>query len=189
MLESTTTDQWVQDIRVSDHETIEQLFREHNAALLRFIWAKIGSEQEAKEIAQEAYVRLLQLNKLGAISYLKAFLFKTAANLTVDRLRQRGRQSHVESMADLDFVIFDMTPERVMRGTQAVAVLNAAIEELPPKCRQAFLLHRLQDLSVADIATRMNLGSCMVRRYIARGLEHVRKRLDEYGYKPGGNFS
>ena len=53
---------------------VEQLFREHNAALLRFIAAKIGSTSEAREIAQEAYVHLLQLDQPEAISYLRAFL-------------------------------------------------------------------------------------------------------------------
>ena len=50
---------------------VERLFREHNAALLRFIAAKVGSEQEAREIAQEAYVHLLQLDHPEAISYLR----------------------------------------------------------------------------------------------------------------------
>jgi DNA-directed RNA polymerase specialized sigma24 family protein len=48
--------------------------------------------QEAKEVAQEAYVRLLSLEDSGAVSFLRAFLFKTAANLAVDRIRSRNRQ-------------------------------------------------------------------------------------------------
>src|SRR5262245_23495507 len=71
---------------------IERLFREHNDALLRFVAAKLGSKQEAREIAQEAYVRLLCLDHREAVSYLRAFLFKTAANLAMDRLRQRARR-------------------------------------------------------------------------------------------------
>lgn len=162
-----------------DRGGIELLFREHNAALLRFISARIGSEQEAKEIAQEAYVRLLQLDHPGAIGYLRAYLFRTAANLAIDRLRQRGRRSHVESMGDLDFAVFEVTPERLVGDRQAVAIVERAIAELPPKCREAFLMHRMQECSIDEIATRMGLGVCMVRRYIARGLEHLRERLDE----------
>jgi RNA polymerase sigma-70 factor (ECF subfamily) len=75
------------ELKTADGKSdVERLFREHNAALLRFISAKIGSEQEAREIAQEAYVRLLQLDHPEAVSYLRAFLFKTAANLAVDRM-------------------------------------------------------------------------------------------------------
>src|SRR5579859_522154 len=67
---------------------IERLFREHNEALLRFLRGRVGSCNEALEIAQEAYVRLLSLDQPGAVSYLRAFLFKTAANIAIDRRRR-----------------------------------------------------------------------------------------------------
>ena len=66
---------------------IERLFQEHNESLLRFLAARLGSRHEAREVAQEAYVRLLKLDTPGAIGYFRAFLFKTAANLAVDRVR------------------------------------------------------------------------------------------------------
>ncbi len=157
---------------------VEQLFREHNAALLRFIAAKIGSTSEAREIAQEAYVHLLQLDQPEAISYLRAFLFRTAANLAVDRLRQRGRRRHVTPLTDADIATFELSPEREIAGQQSMAILLRAVEELPAKCRQAFLLHRFHELHVDEIAARMDIGACMVRRYIARALEHLRLRVD-----------
>jgi RNA polymerase sigma-70 factor (ECF subfamily) len=157
---------------------VERLFREHNAALLRFIAAKIGSEHEAREIAQEAYVHLLQLDHPEAVSYLRAFLFRTAANLAIDRLRQRGRRAHVTALNDVDIVAFELSPERQLGGQQSMKALMAAVEELPAKCRQAFLLHRFHDLHIEEIAARMNIGACMVRRYISRALDHLRHRLD-----------
>lgn len=161
---------------------VERLFREHNAALLQFIAAKLGSEQEAREIAQEAYVHLLQLNHPEAVSYLRAFLFKTAANLAIDRLRERGRRSHVTSMAEVDFAVFELTPERQVSGEQALAAIEAAVAQLPAKCKQVFLLYRVYELSIDEIAKRMGIGVCMVRRYIARSLEHIRHRLDAQGH-------
>lgn len=166
------------DVATSD---VERLFREHNTALLRFISAKIGSEQEAREIAQEAYVHLLQLNHPEAVSFLRAFLFKTAANLAIDRLRQRGRRTHVASMAEVDFAVFELSPERQVSGEQDLAVIGSAVAQLPAKCRQAFLLHRVYEIEIDEIAERMGIGACMVRRYIARGLEHIRYRLDAEG--------
>lgn len=161
---------------------VERLFRDHNAALLRFISARIGSSQEAREIAQEAYVQLLRLSSPEAVGYLRAFLFKTAANLVTDRLRQRGRRGSVTTVENLDIVGFDsLSPERLVASEQAMSVLRAAVEELPPKCRQAFLLHRVHELSTEEIAARVGIGERMVRRYVARALEHVRARMDEAG--------
>lgn len=168
---------------VSDPGCVERLFVEHNAALLRFISAKVGSEQEAKEIVQEAYVHLLRLNHHEAVSYLRAFLYKTAANIAVDRLRQRRRRNHVTSMPEVDFAVFELTPERQISGEQAIQVMRKAVAELPPKCRQAFLLRHSSGMSVEEIAQYMQMGACMVRRYIARGLEHVRESLDSQGFE------
>jgi RNA polymerase sigma factor (sigma-70 family) len=167
-----------------DAATVERLFVAHNAALLRFIAAKVGSEQEAKEIAQEAYVHLLRLDHPEAVSYLRAFLFKTAANLAVDRLRQRGRRTHVHSMSGIELGVFELTPERQICGEEALALMRAAVAELPPKCRLAFVLRHSSGLSIDEIAERMEMGACMVRRYLARGLEYVRQRLDAAGYQP-----
>jgi RNA polymerase sigma factor (sigma-70 family) len=173
-------------IRVSDTGTndVDRLFREHNATLLRFIAAKIGSEQEAREIAQEAYVHLLQLDHPEAISYLRAFLFKTAANLAVDRLRQRGRRTHVSEMGDVDFAVFELSPERQLAGQQAMAVFRAAVEELPAKCRQAFLLHRVQELTVAPIIVIAGDGRTAKASFDSPGIE----TLSGAGHKPDARW-
>ncbi len=163
----------------ADPIRIDQLFRDHNAALLRFVAAKLGSEQEAKEVAQEAYVRLLRLDQPEAIGYLRAFLFKTAANLALDRLRARGRRPPTRSMTEGEFGVFDLSPERQVSGAQSVAILRQAIAELPQKCRQAFLMHRLDGLNCQEIAARMGLTERMIRLYVARAVEHLRTRLDE----------
>jgi len=176
--QSTPPPEGAEERPVVDPAEVERLFREHNATLLRFIAARVGSTQEAREIAQESYVQLLRLNGPGAISYLRAFLFKTAANLVTDRLRQRDRRRNVASMGDMDFVAFDLSPERLVASEQAMTMLRKAVEELPPRCRQVFLLHRVHELSTEQIATRIGIGERMARRYLARALEHLRARMD-----------
>jgi RNA polymerase sigma factor (sigma-70 family) len=158
---------------------IAGLFREHNAALLRFAAAKLGSEQEARDVAQEAYVRLLQLDRPETIGYLRAFLFKITANLAMDRLRARKRAPLPQTSSDEDLVAFELSPERQCAGQELVAILNAALAELPVKCREILILHRVEGLSRAEIAERMGLGERMVRLYMARALEHLHRRLDE----------
>src|ERR1700761_8631609 len=75
---------------------MERLYSEHNQALIRFLMTRVDSEQEAQDVAHEAYVRMLQLDTRGAVSYLSAYLFKTAANIAIDRIRrtQTGERIH-----------------------------------------------------------------------------------------------
>jgi|ERR1700733_2805265 len=162
------------------------LFREHNQALLRFAAAKLGSEQEGREVAQEAYVRLLQLERPETISHLRAFLFKTASNLAMDRLRARRRAPLVQDASDTDLVTFELSPERQCAGDQMIDVLTAALAELPKNCQRIFVYYRIEGLERREIAARMGLGERMVRLYMARTLEHIRRRLDEAAGGRGG---
>ena len=81
-------------------------------------------------------------------------------------------------MGNMDFVAFDLSPERLVASEQAMTMLRAAVEELPPRCRQVFLLHRVHELSTEEIAVRIGIGERMARRYLARALEHLRARMD-----------
>jgi DNA-directed RNA polymerase specialized sigma24 family protein len=77
-------------------EALSKLFEAHNRALHTFLMARLRNDQEAHKVAQEAYVRLLQLNQPGAVSFLRAYLFKTAANIAVDRIRQRAARARLD---------------------------------------------------------------------------------------------
>jgi RNA polymerase sigma-70 factor (ECF subfamily) len=151
-------------------DAIERVFREHNESLVRFLIARLKSRQAALEVAQDAYVRLLSLDKPGAISFLRAFLFRTAANLAVDRLRREQVQGRVEELPMFRELSDARTPERKVASSQELEQLTHLLAQLPPKCREAFYLSRVEDLSCAEIASRMGLSERMVRVYVVRAL-------------------
>jgi RNA polymerase sigma factor (sigma-70 family) len=157
---------------------IDRLFREHNDSLLRFLAARLGSRQEAHEIAQEAYVRLLKLDTPGAVSYLRAFLFKTASNLAIDRLRTRSYRERPATLEFFERLPSSATPERQVSGEQEMRELHRLLGELPPKCRYAFVMNRFHGMDVAWLSNEMRMTETMVRRYISRALIHCRAGLD-----------
>ncbi len=157
---------------------VERLFREHNDSLLQFLAARLGSHQEAKEIAQEAYVRLLKLDAPGAVSYLRAFLFKTAANLAVDRLRTRNYRERPASLEFFQALPDTSTPERDVSGRQEMQLLVRLVEALPPRARYAFIQNKFYGLDVETIARDMGITKRMVRVHIVRALIQCRTGLD-----------
>lgn len=160
-------------------DLIERLFREHNQALIRFVALRVRSQQEAREIAQEAYVRLLQLDQTGAVSFLRALLFKIAANLTVDHIRhEQTVRRYAQGGGFFDELPVPPTPEHAAYNKQELELLGRLVDELPPKCRQAFLWHRVHGLEFSEIARRMGLGERMVRTYVVRAVLYCRAGLD-----------
>jgi RNA polymerase sigma-70 factor (ECF subfamily) len=168
-------------------ELIEKLFREHNDALIRFLTLRLHSSQAAREVAQEAYVRLLSLHEPGAISYLRAFLFRTAANLAVDRQRREGVHSRATELPLFHELTDARTPERRVAGVQEIQYLDGLLAELTPKCRQAFILNRFYGVDFAVIAQEMGVSERSVRAYVERALIHCRERMDSDRRREAGD--
>jgi RNA polymerase sigma-70 factor (ECF subfamily) len=158
---------------------LAQLFEDHNAMLIHLLRTKLNSDQEARDVAQEAYVRMLQLDRIGTVSYLRAYLFRTALNIATDRLRTNGVRRAVHR--DLTFLgnVDEISPERTAAATDELAAVRRAIQTLPPKVREAFTLHSFGELDFAEIARRMRMSERSVRNYIADALVCCRQAIDD----------
>jgi RNA polymerase sigma factor (sigma-70 family) len=160
---------------------LSSLFREHNRTLVRFINARLRNEQEANEIAQEAYVKMLQLDRCpGTASFMRHYLFRVAENLAVDRIRQRYARSRLDQLTSIDDPFQEALAERTVLAGQELALLKAAVAELPEKYREAFRLIKLEDNSFPQVASLMRLSERMVRKYITRALIYIRLRREGY---------
>jgi RNA polymerase sigma-70 factor (ECF subfamily) len=151
-------------------DEIEDLFRRHNRLLVQLLTARLGSAQAATEVAQEAYVRLLKLDEDRVISHQRAYLFKIAQNLASDRLRQRGNAKKTRELEFFEEEDAAADPERAAAADEELRFLLLVLKELPPKCQQAFRLHRFGGLSLGEVARQMALTERMIRIYVGRAL-------------------
>lgn len=166
---------------VSTAAAVSQLFSEHNRALVGYLTVRLRSEQEAKEVAQEAYVRLLGLQQPGTPSLLRAYLFRIATNLAIDRLRHRRIRHRTTEQPELfeerTTRELDDPAKQLMAREQADQLLGY-LRELPIKCQQVFNLHRLEGLPQSEVAARMGFSERMVRRYVTYAMVYCHLRLD-----------
>jgi RNA polymerase sigma factor (sigma-70 family) len=158
---------------------LTRLFEEHNQELIGFLCTRLRSEQDAKEVAQEAYARLLRLDQPGAVSLLRAYLFKTAANLAIDRLRHRSTGAAVHKMLEPQSGgVLGPSAEELAANSQEASLVVGYLSELPERCREAFLLYRVYEMGLQEVATKMGVTDRMVRYYVLQAMSHVRARLD-----------
>jgi RNA polymerase sigma factor (sigma-70 family) len=158
---------------------VERLFRDHNDALIRFLTLRLQSRQEAREVAQEAYVRLLQLERADVASFVRAYLFRIAGNLAIDRLRRRATESRFEE-PELFSNLFTKPPdpETLALEDERTEQIRSFLHELPDTVRDAFMLFRLEDMDQKSIARRLGITDRMVRNHITRALMYCRLRLE-----------
>ncbi|WP_459906493.1 sigma-70 family RNA polymerase sigma factor [Caballeronia sp. HLA56] len=170
-------------IEPEQHKTFPVVERYYHA-LLRFLSHRVKDADTALDIAQESYLRVLSLRESGApISDPRGLLYQTARNLVIDSFRRAGvRAQHVRPLDDDDDPAAHVSsqPEHACEASQRTTMLIAAIEALPPRCREAFVLHRFDGLGHAEIAERMGITRNMVEKHIIRGVLACRQRLAEW---------
>jgi RNA polymerase sigma factor (sigma-70 family) len=159
------------------NSTLSQLFVEHNQALISFLTTRL-TEAEAREVAQESYARLLRLDQPETLSFLRAYLFKTAANLSVDLLRHRSTLRITEpQLKFLDELASEPTPEELAAREQEARLAAGFLQELPEPCGRAFLLYRVYEHSLGEVAREMGVSERMIRYYVVQAMSHCQTRL------------
>ena len=155
--------------------------------LFRYFVHQVKDPHEAQDLVQETYGRVLATAAAGEqIENLRALLSGVARNLLIDRHRQMQVRQHTS-----DDLLADMPapasaePEACYAGRQRVHLLQAAIEGLPLRCRQAFVLHKLDGHPQAEVAARMGVSVNMVERHIMLALATCRKALGDDRARPG----
>lgn len=173
-----TTGSGDEDLRVRA-AAVSELFRQHNRTLVRFLDARLQNEQEAREMAQEAYVRLLELGRTGAVGFLRAYLFRIAFNLAMDRIRSRKSRSRLDAakLQPVEDIFEQSFVEKHVLAADELQVFRASLEELPEHHRQALVMNRLDGLSTAEIGRRLGKSERMIRRYVVYALIYCRHRI------------
>jgi RNA polymerase sigma-70 factor (ECF subfamily) len=160
----------------------EAAFRAHQASLLQYLRRRVGSDADARDIAQEAYLRLLRYRENQDLSSLKALVFRIATNL----LGMRGRAARTHHAVDhqsldeaLELPAGDPSPERRLIAEQQLDRLMEVIKHLPTKCQEVFVLSRFHEMGYAEIAVRCGISVKMVEKHIAHALTFCRQEVGD----------
>lgn len=156
------------------------MFERYYRELLSFLSSKVYDRDTAADLAQESFARVYAAQQAGtAIRDPRALLYRTARNLVIDHQRHGDVRAAVEQTSAADSVIDpddhagsqNFEPEVALSSTQGVTAMVAAIEALPPRCREAFMLNRFEGLSYAEVATHMGISVKTVELHLKTALD------------------
>ena len=176
---------------MADHEAgLAAIYANERVALLRFLAARTGSAAEAEDIVQELWLKLGAV-PAGPIGNPRAYLYRMAQNLVLDRLReQRRRAARDQSFSDeatgyaaggTDPVDPGDTAEQQLMAREDVERLKRAIATLPEGAQRVLRLHKLEGLSHGDVAARLGISRSGVEKHMAAAMAHLRRVLRELG--------
>ncbi|TBU85657.1 sigma-70 family RNA polymerase sigma factor [Phytopseudomonas dryadis] len=148
--------------------------------LVRYLTARLRDRHLAADVAHDAYIRVLESPRHHALDHPKAFLYRTAINLCVDSFRRSAvRRSEPLSEVAGEESLQMQSPQATLYQLQRAELLQRALDELPARCRQAFLLRKLEGLCHDDIAQAMGISKAMVEKHIVNAMRHCRTRVAE----------
>jgi RNA polymerase sigma-70 factor (ECF subfamily) len=161
---------------------IEELSRQFRAPLARFFEHRIGQQAEVDDLVQEVFLRLAASDRIESVDRPEAYIFRTAANLLIDR--KRRLTTHAADAHDsYDEALHGgaretCNPERALLGTQALEQLVAILHELPVRTRTIWVLYHLEDLSHAEIGRRLGITVSTIEKHMSRASARLLKKLD-----------
>jgi len=166
----------------AESEFARELFELHRLSLYRYLVGLLPSKDDAREVLQETYLRLLRQRSFDHIrANARAYLFQIATNLARDLFRQRTHRAGIarDALRDPDTTDWSRWPDLELSGEQLAEIIVAALEQLSGPMRDALLLYRFRDMTQQEIAEHMHLSTRTVERYIKDGLAHIARRLQE----------
>ncbi len=153
---------------------MENYYRE----LVSFLCVRLGSRQVAEDVAHDAYVRVLERHGEQQIEYPRAFLYRTALNLVIDdHRRSQVRHNEPLEVLDTDEAFRSPAPCQRMDMDRRLELMQQALGELSPGCRDSFLLRKLEGLSHQQIAERLGISRSLVEKNIVNAMKHCRARM------------
>jgi RNA polymerase sigma factor (sigma-70 family) len=164
----------------SPDEALSQMHELHGEALRRYLSRVLQCDVAAQDVAQDAWVRLLRYRPQIEPTRSRGYLFQVALNIVRDRFAEKRTHAEIPSAleweSDLESDAPD--PERVAGAREAVGIVAEEIARLPPRCREVFLMHRIDGLTHEAIAQTLQISRSMVEKHMIKALDRCRRRMD-----------
>lgn len=158
------------------------LFRKYRASLFRYLTGLVASSEDAAELVQESYARLLQHDEVAQLEAVsRTYLFQIATNLARDHYRRRITRhslAHID-VDELEIADECAEPEHRMVWDQTIHAVKGGIKELPPLTRRIFLLSRFRDKTYPQIAALLGVSTRTVERKMSEAMQILAARLGE----------
>lgn len=151
---------------------IDSLYRQHSAWLRGWLYNRLNNSADAADLAQDAFVRVMQRRIASQLDQPRAYLRTVARGLVIDLWRHREiERAWLDTLAGLPEECTP-SPETSALALEALVAIDRLLDSLRPAVREAFLLAQLEGLKCPAIAARMGVSVSSVERYIAQALRH-----------------
>lgn len=152
---------------------------EYYKEILNYIQRMIGDKESARDVTQEAYIRVLEIDSKTKIDNKRAYLYKIARNIVFDESKKNKNKTNVLYEEENHFIPKEEQPEEIINKANEQKLLMEAINTLPARNKQAFVLHVIKGYSRKEIAKIMGISTNAVEKNITRASMKIKEIINE----------
>ena len=175
-------DQLANRIRLGDEQAFELLFRKCYIRICSFANKFLNDPENAREITQEVFIRIWEgRNEIDPEDSLKAYIFKIAQNLSINKLRRSKVESKYIELYKMVYIEqHEFSAHESLLAKELEENIARAINKLPAQCRKVFNLSRVEGLKYKEIADFLHISIKTVEVQISKALRIIRLELKDY---------
>lgn len=167
-------------IAQGDHSAFNKIFQRYQSKVLHVALGISKSRADAEDCVQQVFMQLwLKRETLKDIENFDAFLCRCASNYCLNKLKQSLRIELHENPQELSTSV-ERTPQEELEGKHLNEFLHTARQKLPTQQRRAFALSRDRSLSIAQIATALNIAESTAKEHVSKAIQTLRKQSQGY---------
>jgi RNA polymerase sigma-70 factor (family 1) len=178
---STHTDcELLQAIRQDDKEAFTELCRRHWKKVYAMTYARVRSDDPAKEIVQDLFISLWEKRSTLVINHLSAYLYAAVKNRVLNYIdSQIVRKKHWDYYKRL-IPEQDRVTENDVELNELMEAIEIGVDDLPEKSKRVFTLNRLEGRSITEIANILNLSEKAIHYHLRQSVKKLRLHLKDY---------
>ena len=166
----------VDKIRNGDKSSFEELYKKYYVLLCLFASSRIGSHEDAKELVQDVFYTFWKNREaLNITESVKSYLYRAVHNQGVNYLKRKGRERTYMHTLSSEPVTHNEESQLELK-----VKIHEAIEKLPPKRQQIFMLNRFEGLKYREIAEKLGVSVKTVENQMGSALKHMQQHLSEF---------
>ncbi|NJN26780.1 MAG: RNA polymerase sigma-70 factor [Cyclobacteriaceae bacterium] len=163
-----------------DRQSFEELFRAYFSHLCSFAHKYVQDIDEAKDIVHHVFIGLWQKrSEIDMETPLKSYLFTGVHNRCLNHIRDRKKLTPFEAPLHESQMNDYLQSRDHLESMETESRINRALDQLPEKCREIFMMNRFENLKYREIAGKLNISVKTVETQMSRALKSLRENLSD----------